>query len=227
MTETRRHALKLLGAIGATCAFPFAGDELYGQHVHTSLAQAPSAAPYAPAFFTPAEYATLSRLTDVIIPATDDARRGRRRRARVHRSRGDAERRTSTVDARGTGVARGTGEDPFLTRFSVAGGIRAHRHPAAGQRQMDRQRREALEARFRREPQGKTVYYAAVTDRDYPARPSSLTSARVGRGPSRPVLPPHQEPDRRRVLHVPHRPPRGTRLRGQQGAGTVPVVLCT
>ena len=71
MTETRRHALKMLGTIGLTCAFPFAGDELYGQHVHVTLAQTPRAGPYAPAFFTPAEYATLSRLTDVIIPPTD------------------------------------------------------------------------------------------------------------------------------------------------------------
>ena len=71
MTETRRHALKMLGAIGATCAFPFAGDELYGQHVHTTLAQVPAPGPYTPAFFTPAEYARLLRLTDVIIPPTD------------------------------------------------------------------------------------------------------------------------------------------------------------
>ena len=61
----------MLGAIGATCAFPFAGDELYGQHVHTRLAQIPAPEPYTPAFFTPPEYATLSRLTDVIIPPTE------------------------------------------------------------------------------------------------------------------------------------------------------------
>ena len=39
MSETRRHALKMLGTIGLTCAFPFSGDELYGQHVHGTLAQ--------------------------------------------------------------------------------------------------------------------------------------------------------------------------------------------
>ena len=61
----------MLGAIGATCAFPFAGDELYGQHIHPTLAQAPATGPYSPSFFTPSEYSTLSRLTDVIIPATD------------------------------------------------------------------------------------------------------------------------------------------------------------
>src|SRR3990170_8918058 len=70
MTETRRHALKMLGSIGLTCAFPFAADELYGQHVHVTLTQTPSTGPYAPAFFTQDEYAVLSRLTDVIIPPT-------------------------------------------------------------------------------------------------------------------------------------------------------------
>src|SRR4029453_16959170 len=70
MSETRRHALKMLGTIGLTCAFPFEGDELYGQHVHTAIAQAPAVGPFAPAFFTPAEYATVSRLADAIIPPT-------------------------------------------------------------------------------------------------------------------------------------------------------------
>jgi len=30
----RRGALKIIGAIGATCGYPYAGDELYGQEVH-------------------------------------------------------------------------------------------------------------------------------------------------------------------------------------------------
>ena len=34
MSETRRDALTLLGTITATCCFPFASEELYGQHVH-------------------------------------------------------------------------------------------------------------------------------------------------------------------------------------------------
>jgi gluconate 2-dehydrogenase gamma chain len=71
VTETRRTALKILGTIGATCAFPFSADELYGQHVHNVILQTAGSAPYTPAFFTPAEYATLARLTDVIIPPTD------------------------------------------------------------------------------------------------------------------------------------------------------------
>ena len=70
--ETRRDSLKIIGAIGATCAFPFAADELYGQHVHeTSPPMAEPAGEYAPKFFTPAEYETISRIGDLIIPETD------------------------------------------------------------------------------------------------------------------------------------------------------------
>src|SRR4026207_110484 len=70
MSGTRRHALKMLGTVTATCAFPFASEELYGQHVMFVPAQAP-AGPYRPSFFAAGEYAVLSRLTDVIIPDTD------------------------------------------------------------------------------------------------------------------------------------------------------------
>lgn len=72
MTETRRHALKMLGAVGATCAFPFAGDELYGQHAHpTSPALASTTQPSAPAFFRLDERRAVERLCDLIIPSTD------------------------------------------------------------------------------------------------------------------------------------------------------------
>ena len=64
----RRDALKIIGAIGTTCAFPFASDELYGQHVHPP-AGAQSA--YGPAqFFTAEEMTALARLSDLIIPRT-------------------------------------------------------------------------------------------------------------------------------------------------------------
>ncbi len=33
-SSDRRQVLKLFGAISATCAYPFAGDELYGQTAH-------------------------------------------------------------------------------------------------------------------------------------------------------------------------------------------------
>ena len=73
MSETRRETLKMLGAIGATCAFPFPADELYGQHVHVKDAKptAARATAYKPVFFGAAEYQVISRLADLIIPATD------------------------------------------------------------------------------------------------------------------------------------------------------------
>ena len=69
----RRETLKIIGAISATCTFPYTGNELYGQHAephagHTPGAQA-STGPRK--FFTAAEFALLSVLTDVIIPDTD------------------------------------------------------------------------------------------------------------------------------------------------------------
>jgi gluconate 2-dehydrogenase gamma chain len=75
MSETRRETLKILGAIGATCAFPFPADELYGQHVHVKGAQpaAPRTETYQPVFFGTSEYELISKLTDLIIPATDTA----------------------------------------------------------------------------------------------------------------------------------------------------------
>jgi hypothetical protein len=77
MKETRRETLKILGAIGTTCAFPFSANELYGQHLHgqapgqvTGAALAP-AGPYQPAFFGPAEWERVGKLADLIIPPTD------------------------------------------------------------------------------------------------------------------------------------------------------------
>ena len=70
--ESRRETLKIIGAIGTTCAFPFAANDLSGQHQHAAPTQAPLArGPYTPQFFTANEYETLSRLADLIIPPTD------------------------------------------------------------------------------------------------------------------------------------------------------------
>lgn len=72
--KSRREALKIIGAVGVTCAFPFSANELYGQHVHSSgeaLQEAKPDTPSAPRFFTPAELLVISRLTDLIIPPTD------------------------------------------------------------------------------------------------------------------------------------------------------------
>jgi gluconate 2-dehydrogenase gamma chain len=73
--ETRREALKIIGAVGVTCSFPFSANELYGQHVHPPE-PAPEqenkpAGPFEPAFFTKAQFQIVSRLSDLIIPATD------------------------------------------------------------------------------------------------------------------------------------------------------------
>ncbi|MBS1823973.1 MAG: gluconate 2-dehydrogenase subunit 3 family protein [Acidobacteria bacterium] len=66
----RRDTLKIIGAIGTTCAFPFSADELYGQHDH-GAAMAPPAVITKPVYFTETEFATVSALADTIIPATD------------------------------------------------------------------------------------------------------------------------------------------------------------
>jgi hypothetical protein len=179
MTETRRHALKMLGTIGLTCAFPFAADELYGQHVHVTLAQPPSTGPYTPAFFTPAEYAVLSRLTDVIIPPT------------------------STPGAAGAGVPEyidrvvslNAEHQPLVraglawlerqakTRFSREFlSLDEAEHIAILQPlsdDVDRRQRDVQRGRFRTEAQGAVVYYVAINDKTSPspsastARPSS------------------------------------------------------
>ena len=72
--ETRRDTLKIIGAIGSTCAFPFAANTLYGQQEHhhpPAATQIHPRGPYHPKFFTPPEYETVSRLADLIIPPTD------------------------------------------------------------------------------------------------------------------------------------------------------------
>ncbi len=69
--ETRRDSLKIIGAIGATCAFPFGADELYGQHMHEQAGKqaVPAVAgPFTPKFLTSHELAVVSRMADLIIP---------------------------------------------------------------------------------------------------------------------------------------------------------------
>jgi hypothetical protein len=70
----RRETLKIIGAIGTTCAFPFAADELYGQHEggahasHTPGAQAPTG-PLR--FFTATEAAVVSAIANQVIPDSE------------------------------------------------------------------------------------------------------------------------------------------------------------
>lgn len=187
MTETRRHALHMLGAISVTCAFPFAGDELYGQHVHATLAQTPAPGPYTPEFFTPAEYTVLSRLTDVIIPPTD----------------------TPGASAAGVPeyidrVVALNAEHQPLVRAGLAWlgrqasarysrdflGLDEAEHVAILQPlsdALDRQQREALQRRFRTEAKRGTVYHVAVTDRDALARSPSSVPVTLDQDPGLPV----------------------------------------
>ncbi len=71
--ETRRENLKIIAAIGATCAFPFSADELFGgqQHVHAYPGPPAPAGPFTPRFFTADEIKLISRIADLIIPPTD------------------------------------------------------------------------------------------------------------------------------------------------------------
>jgi glucoside 3-dehydrogenase (cytochrome c) hitch-hiker subunit len=177
----------MLGTIGVTCAFPFAGDELYGQHVHSTLAQAPAPGPYAPAFFTPAEYATLSRLTDVIVPPTDTPGAA---------AAGVPEYidRVVSLNAEHQPLIRaGLAwlERQAKTRFSrefMSLGEADHiaiLQPLSDE--IDRQQREAQRQRFRTEAQGRTVYYVALTDKDTPARRSSVALVAPETDPGLPV----------------------------------------
>ena len=68
----RRSALKIISAIGATCAYPYASDELYGQTAeHHHDAAPPAPAPVSPTFFNEGDFKVISRIADLIIPATD------------------------------------------------------------------------------------------------------------------------------------------------------------
>ena len=72
--DSRRESLKIIGAISATCAFPFEAQELYGQHLHDQAgkpAPPPVSGPFTPKFLTAHELAVVSRLSDIIIPTTD------------------------------------------------------------------------------------------------------------------------------------------------------------
>jgi len=71
-SSDRRSLLKIFGAVGATCAYPFASDELFGQTAEAHHHEAPATHEDAqPQFFNKADFATISRIVDLIIPATD------------------------------------------------------------------------------------------------------------------------------------------------------------
>ena len=192
------------------------GDELYGQHVHVTLAQAPPAGPYAPTFFTPAEYATLSRLTDVIIPPTSTPGAS---------AAGVPEYidRVVSLNAEHQPLMRAglawlerQAKDRFSREFLSLDDAEhiAILQPLSDE--VDRQLRDAQRARFRTEAQGAMVYYVAINDKTSPA-PAAATRPAPETDPAQPVrlFRLDQEPDRGRVLHVPRRAARGTGLRRQ------------
>lgn len=171
MTETRRQALKILGAVGATCAFPFAGDELYGQHQHSPSPALPaSAQPSAPAFLTDVEYRVVERLADLIIPPTDTP--GAVSAGvpgyidRVVHLNG-----VHQITAR-WGVSWLDREAQRLhgTAFAALTGEHAVAMLQPLSDEVDRQVAAAQRARFRADESGRLVYHFATTDRTPPAR---------------------------------------------------------
>ncbi|MCX6586484.1 MAG: gluconate 2-dehydrogenase subunit 3 family protein [Acidobacteria bacterium] len=67
----RRDALKIIGSISATCAFPFAADELYAQHEGTHGTVSGQAKLPEPAYFSKADFVTIAAMAERIIPQTD------------------------------------------------------------------------------------------------------------------------------------------------------------
>lgn len=74
-SSDRRSLLKIFGAIGATCAYPFASDELHAQtaEAHRHSPVVPDQVDGQPRFFNKDDFATISRVTDLIIPPTETA----------------------------------------------------------------------------------------------------------------------------------------------------------
>ena len=177
MSETRRDALKLLGTITATCCFPFASEELYGQHVHLAPDQAAAAAgSYTPQFFTPAEYATVTRLVDVIIPpgGTPGA---------AAAGVPDYIDRVVSMNAEHRPLARAG--LAWLANEAQRRYSREYQSLDEAQHvellqplsdTVDRIAREAQQARYRATPNGRT-YYFAVNDATPPARPAVSVSS--------------------------------------------------
>jgi gluconate 2-dehydrogenase gamma chain len=70
-SSDRRSVLKIMGAIGATCAYPYAGDELLAQaapeHQHQ---RAPGTHDDAARFLSETDFRTIARIADLIIPET-------------------------------------------------------------------------------------------------------------------------------------------------------------
>jgi hypothetical protein len=187
VNETRRHALKMLGTVGLTCAFPFAGDELYGQHAHVALTQTPSSGPYSPAFFTASEYATLSSVVDTIIPPTGTP-------GAVAAGVPEYIDRVVSLNAEHQALARAglawlerEGHGRFAQAFTSLTEAQRVELLQPLSDAVDRQQRDAQRARFRADARGRLVYYVAVTDRTSPARPAVAPRPAPADDPELPV----------------------------------------
>lgn len=159
----------MLGTIGLSCAFPFPGDELYGQHAHATLAQAAATGPYTPTFFTPAEFTTLARLTDAIIPASATASASK---AGVP----EYIDRVVSMNAEHQALFRGGLswlETQARTRYGRSYlDLADDEHTAILQPlsdEIDRQQREALGKQFRKDAKRGLVYYVGINDKSWPA----------------------------------------------------------
>ena len=187
MNETRRHALKMLGSVGLTCAFPFAGEELYGQHVHVTLAQSAASGPYTPTFFSPSEYATLSSLADAIIPPTTTP-------GAVAAGVPDYIDRVVSLNKEHQALVRAglawlerEAHGRFSRAFSALDEEQQVQILQPLSDAVDLQQREAQRARFRTESAGTLVYYVAITDKTSPARPAVTPRPAADADPELPV----------------------------------------
>lgn len=70
-TSDRRSLLKIFGAIGATCAYPFASDELFAQTAPTENLHPVPAIDATTRFFHDDDFALIAKVADLIIPETD------------------------------------------------------------------------------------------------------------------------------------------------------------
>jgi gluconate 2-dehydrogenase gamma chain len=186
VSETRRETLKILGAIGATCAFPFPADELYGQHVHVKAAKpAPPAAPYKPVFFGSVEYELVSRLADLIIPATDTA-------GALGAGVPEYVDRVVSLNPEHQGLMRAGLEwtddrsrELFAERFLSVSEAQQVQILQPLSDEVDRQQRAALGARYRAGGGGGTFYAARTDKTETEARPpSAVASAGAATSPA-------------------------------------------
>ena len=171
MSGTRRHALKMLGTVTATCAFPFASEELYGQHVMFAPGQAPVAGPYSPSFFTADEFAVLSRLTDVIIPETQTPAASRAGVPEYIDRVVTANKEHQTLARAGlawlAAQARSRFSKDYLSLDESQHAVLLQPLSDA----VDQAARDQQQARYRTAAAGR-IYYVAVTDAAQPARPA-------------------------------------------------------